>query len=60
MELHDQVTCGAELAMMFVDTLVKGKLPYSDDILGKFFFDSLYAFSIHWYLSCSTVSGYAS
>uniref|UniRef100_A0A7C9DZZ2 Golgi to ER traffic protein 4 n=1 Tax=Opuntia streptacantha TaxID=393608 RepID=A0A7C9DZZ2_OPUST len=30
---NDQVTCGAELAMMFVDTLVKGKLPYSDDIL---------------------------
>ncbi|KAL2896524.1 Golgi to ER traffic protein 4-like protein [Bienertia sinuspersici] len=32
---HDQVTCGAELAMMFVDTLVKGKYPYSDDMLDR-------------------------
>ncbi|KAK9699523.1 hypothetical protein RND81_08G178900 [Saponaria officinalis] len=30
---HDQVTCGAELAASFVDTLVKGKCPYSDEML---------------------------
>ncbi|CAK9177974.1 unnamed protein product [Ilex paraguariensis] len=28
-----QVTCGAELAVLFVETLVKGKYPYDDDTL---------------------------
>lgn len=32
---HEQVTCGAELANLFVDTLVKGKFPYNDDILDR-------------------------
>ncbi|KAE8702575.1 hypothetical protein F3Y22_tig00110482pilonHSYRG00370 [Hibiscus syriacus] len=27
------VSCGAELAVLFVDALVKGKIPYSEDIL---------------------------
>ncbi|KAA3454067.1 Golgi to ER traffic protein 4-like protein [Gossypium australe] len=30
-----QVTCGAELAVLFVDTLVKGKIPYNEDILDR-------------------------
>ncbi|KAK9913298.1 hypothetical protein M0R45_037120 [Rubus argutus] len=30
---HGQVTCGAELASLFVDTLVKGRFPYDDDTL---------------------------
>ncbi|KAE8711077.1 LOB domain-containing protein 11-like [Hibiscus syriacus] len=33
---HGQVTCGAELAVLFVDALVKGKIPYGGDILGKY------------------------
>lgn len=32
---HDQVTCGAELAMLFVETLVKGKFPYNEDLLDR-------------------------
>ncbi|GAB2235462.1 hypothetical protein Drorol1_Dr00025887 [Drosera rotundifolia] len=31
---HGQVTCGAELAVLFVETLVKGKVPYSEETLG--------------------------
>ncbi|KAK3004457.1 hypothetical protein RJ639_019810 [Escallonia herrerae] len=31
---HKQVTCGAELAVLFVDTLVKGNFRYDDEILG--------------------------
>ena len=30
-----QVTCGAELAILFVETLVKGKFPYDDNTLGQ-------------------------
>ncbi|XWS07893.1 hypothetical protein CRYUN_Cryun41cG0031400 [Craigia yunnanensis] len=30
---HGQVTCGPELAVLFVETLVKGKIPYDEDIL---------------------------
>ncbi|KAK9282621.1 hypothetical protein L1049_010839 [Liquidambar formosana] len=30
---HGQVTCGAELAVLFVETLVKGKVPYDDETL---------------------------
>ncbi|BBG97856.1 hypothetical protein Prudu_007106 [Prunus dulcis] len=33
---HGQVvTCGAELAALFVDTLVKGRFPYDDEILAR-------------------------
>lgn len=32
---NEQVTCGAELAAMFVETLVKGKFPYNEDILDR-------------------------
>ncbi|XP_051140078.1 protein GET4 [Andrographis paniculata] len=32
---NGQVTCGSELAGMFVDTLVKGKFPYNEDTLGR-------------------------
>ncbi|KAK8651348.1 hypothetical protein V6N13_140953 [Hibiscus sabdariffa] len=32
---HGQVTCGAELAVLFVDALVKGKIPYGKDILDR-------------------------
>ncbi|KAL3506995.1 hypothetical protein ACH5RR_032377 [Cinchona calisaya] len=32
---NGQVTCGAELAVLFVDTLVKGKYPYDDDTLDR-------------------------
>ncbi|GMJ11943.1 Guided Entry of Tail-anchored proteins 4 [Hibiscus trionum] len=32
---HGQVTCGAELAVLFVDALVKGKIPYGEDILDR-------------------------
>ncbi|CAL5365687.1 unnamed protein product [Camellia sinensis] len=32
---HGQVTCGAELSVLFVETLVKGKFPYDDDTLVK-------------------------
>ena len=31
-----QVTCGGELAVLFVETLVKGKVPYDDNSLGGF------------------------
>ncbi|XP_022156655.1 Golgi to ER traffic protein 4 homolog [Momordica charantia] len=30
-----QVTCGAELAVLFVETLVKGQFPYDDDTLDR-------------------------
>ncbi|KAK7846489.1 golgi to er traffic protein 4 like protein [Quercus suber] len=33
---HGQITCGAELAVLFVETLVKGKIPYYSDAFGKF------------------------
>ncbi|PPR87779.1 hypothetical protein GOBAR_AA32910 [Gossypium barbadense] len=33
--MNFQVTCGAELAVLFVDTLVKGKIPYNEDILDR-------------------------
>ncbi|KAK7277296.1 hypothetical protein RIF29_18447 [Crotalaria pallida] len=32
---HGQVTCGAELALLFVETLRKGKVPYDDETLGR-------------------------
>ncbi|KAE9467137.1 hypothetical protein C3L33_00956, partial [Rhododendron williamsianum] len=32
---HGQVTCGAELALLFVETLVKGKYPYDEDTLDR-------------------------
>ncbi|PRQ52241.1 hypothetical protein RchiOBHm_Chr2g0153331 [Rosa chinensis] len=32
---HGQVTCGAELAALFVDTLVKARCPYDDETLGQ-------------------------
>ncbi|KAJ9175563.1 hypothetical protein P3X46_014107 [Hevea brasiliensis] len=32
---HGQVTCGSELAVLFVETLVKGKVPYDDDTLDR-------------------------
>ncbi|CAN1338575.1 Protein GET4 [Linum perenne] len=32
---NGQVTCGSELAVMFVDTLVKGNVPYDDDTLAE-------------------------
>ncbi|KAJ7975111.1 Golgi to ER traffic protein 4-like [Quillaja saponaria] len=32
---HEQVTCGAELALLFVETLVKGKIPYDDEALDR-------------------------
>jgi len=31
---QSQVTCGSELAVIFVETLVKAKVPYDDDVLG--------------------------
>ncbi|CAI0442863.1 unnamed protein product [Linum tenue] len=31
----NQVTCGSELAVMFVETLVKAKVPYDDDNLDR-------------------------
>ncbi|XP_021295866.1 Golgi to ER traffic protein 4 homolog isoform X3 [Herrania umbratica] len=30
-----KVTCGAELAVLFVETLVKGKIPFDEDILDR-------------------------
>ncbi|KAI4346374.1 hypothetical protein L6164_007273 [Bauhinia variegata] len=30
---HEQVICGAELALLFAETLVKGKIPYDDKTL---------------------------
>ncbi|XP_023006615.1 Golgi to ER traffic protein 4 homolog isoform X2 [Cucurbita maxima] len=32
---HEQVTCGGELAVLFVETLVKGKVPYGDNTLDR-------------------------
>lgn len=32
---RDQVTCGAELAGLFVETLIKGKFPFSEEILDR-------------------------
>ncbi|KAF3972677.1 hypothetical protein ACB098_06G173200 [Castanea mollissima] len=32
---HGQITCGAELAVLFVETLVKGKIPYDSDVLDR-------------------------
>ncbi|EYU42724.1 hypothetical protein ABFS82_13G000400 [Erythranthe guttata] len=32
---NGQVTCGVELAVLFVETLVKGKFPYDDDTLDR-------------------------
>ncbi|XP_031743588.1 Golgi to ER traffic protein 4 homolog isoform X2 [Cucumis sativus] len=32
---HEQITCGSELAVLFVDTLVKGKVPYDDNTLDR-------------------------
>ncbi|KAI8563873.1 hypothetical protein RHMOL_Rhmol03G0143100 [Rhododendron molle] len=32
---HGQLTCGAELALLYVETLVKGKYPYDEDTLGQ-------------------------
>uniref|UniRef100_A0A0D9UX44 Golgi to ER traffic protein 4 homolog n=1 Tax=Leersia perrieri TaxID=77586 RepID=A0A0D9UX44_9ORYZ len=32
---HGQVTCGGELAVMFVDTLVKGALPYYEETFDR-------------------------
>lgn len=32
---HGQVTCGAELALLFVETLGKGKIPYDEEILER-------------------------
>lgn len=37
-----QITCGAELALMFVETLVKGKVPCNDESLGQFIPCSIY------------------
>ena len=31
---QSQVTCGSELAVIFVETLVKAKVPYDDVVLG--------------------------
>ncbi|KAM7264467.1 hypothetical protein ACFE04_002150 [Oxalis oulophora] len=32
---HSQVTCGAELAVLYVDTLVKANIPYDNDSLER-------------------------
>ncbi|XP_022959413.1 Golgi to ER traffic protein 4 homolog [Cucurbita moschata] len=32
---HEQVTCGGELAVLFVETLIKGKVPYGDNTLER-------------------------
>ncbi|EEF38467.1 protein GET4 [Ricinus communis] len=32
---NGQVTCGSELAVLFVETLVKGKVPYDDNTLDR-------------------------
>lgn len=32
---NGQVTCGAELALLFVETLVKGKIPYDEETLDR-------------------------
>ncbi|AQK90400.1 hypothetical protein ZEAMMB73_Zm00001d008662 [Zea mays] len=33
---HGQVTCGGELAVLFVDTLITGELPYSEQIFDDY------------------------
>lgn len=33
-----QITSGAELAVLFVETLLKGKLPYSEETMGQVLF----------------------
>lgn len=38
-----QVTCGAELAVLYVETLIKGSYPYNNETLGlSFSFTALY------------------
>ncbi|KAH9325688.1 hypothetical protein KI387_005866, partial [Taxus chinensis] len=32
---HGQVTCGAELALLFVETLIKAKIPYRRETLDR-------------------------
>uniref|UniRef100_A0A3B6EBN3 Golgi to ER traffic protein 4 homolog n=1 Tax=Triticum aestivum TaxID=4565 RepID=A0A3B6EBN3_WHEAT len=32
---HGQITCGAELAVLFVDTLVKGQCPYNEETFDR-------------------------
>lgn len=32
-----KVTCGAELAVLFVESLVKGKIPCDDETIGQYF-----------------------
>ncbi|KAI3986906.1 hypothetical protein MKX01_014607 [Papaver californicum] len=32
---HGQTTCGGELSLMLVETLVKGKFPYNEETLGR-------------------------
>lgn len=32
-----QVTCGGELAVLFVDTLITAELPYSEQTFGQLF-----------------------
>ncbi|XP_062160271.1 protein GET4 [Alnus glutinosa] len=32
---HEQITCGAELAVLFVETLVKAKIPYDNETLDR-------------------------
>ncbi|XP_024024705.1 Golgi to ER traffic protein 4 homolog isoform X2 [Morus notabilis] len=32
---HGQVTCGVELAVLYVDILVKARVPYNDENLGE-------------------------
>ncbi|KAF9591912.1 hypothetical protein IFM89_010270 [Coptis chinensis] len=34
---HGQVTCGAELAVLFVENLVKRKVPYNEETLGEIY-----------------------
>jgi hypothetical protein len=34
--LYLKVTCGSELALLFVETLGKGKIPYDDETFGAF------------------------
>lgn len=31
-----QITCGAELAVLYAETLVKAKTPYDEETLGQF------------------------
>lgn len=43
-----QVTCGGELAIMFVDTLVKAALPYNEETFGQ---SSLIVKSYYFFIS---------